>query len=74
VSWSQFTGNAGHAIANQDSGTAVNAAYNWWDSPSGPSASDNPGGIGEAVSGNVTYRPFLKAPEAKRVYLPLIRR
>jgi hypothetical protein len=74
VSWSQFTDNAGQAIDNQDPSTTVNAAYNWWDSPSGPATSGNPGGTGEGVSGNVTYRPFLIAPEVKRVYLPLIRR
>ena len=74
VSWSQFTNNAGHAIDNQDSGTVVNAAYNWWDSSSGPLTSKNPGGTGEAVGGNITYRPFLTSPEIKRVYLPLLRR
>jgi hypothetical protein len=74
VSWSKFTDNAGHAIDNQDPSTVVNAAYNWWDSPSGPAVLGNPGGTGEGVSGNVTYRPFLTSPEVKRVYLPLVKR
>lgn len=39
----------------------VNAECNWWNSPGGPAAADNPGGTGEEVVGDVDYRPWLVA-------------
>jgi hypothetical protein len=44
-------------------GTAsVNATCNWWNSPTGPTATSNPGGTGAQVSPRVTYLPWLTAP------------
>ena len=37
----------------------VDAECNWWNSPSGPVAVDNPGGTGEEVVGDADYRPWL---------------
>ena len=40
-------------------GYIMNAQYNWWGDPSGPSHSTNPGGTGDAVSDNIDYDPWL---------------
>jgi hypothetical protein len=37
---------------------AGNARFNWWGSPSGPTAADNPGGTGDSVEPWVPYLPF----------------
>jgi hypothetical protein len=37
---------------------AGNARHNWWGSPSGPTAADNPGGTGDSVASGVPYFPF----------------
>jgi hypothetical protein len=43
----------------------VDAECNWWNSPTGPTAADNPGGTGEEVVGDADYRPWLtsRAPD-----------
>jgi hypothetical protein len=43
-------------------GEEFDATNNWWGEPSGPKATDNPGGIGDKVSQKVKYRPFLDEP------------
>jgi hypothetical protein len=43
-------------------GEEFDATNNWWGEPSGPKATDNPGGIGDKVSQKVKYRPFLTEP------------
>ncbi len=43
-------------------GEEFDATNNWWGEPSGPKATDNPGGIGDKVSQKVKYRPFLGEP------------
>ena len=40
----------------------VNATHNWWGDASGPYHSTNPSGIGDAVSDNVLFAPWLEAP------------
>ena len=45
-----------------DGGQPVNATNNWWGRSSGPyEPVSNPGGEGNAVSGEVDYRPWLRA-------------
>jgi hypothetical protein len=39
----------------------VNAECNWWDSATGPTNPNNPGGTGEAVVGNADFTPWLIA-------------
>jgi hypothetical protein len=46
---------AGHA------GT-VDAECNWWNSPTGPTNANNPGGTGEEVVGDADFVPWLVAP------------
>jgi hypothetical protein len=44
-------------------GEEFDATNNWWGEPSGPKATDNPGGIGDKVSQKVKYRPFAGEPQ-----------
>lgn len=54
-----ITGNA-LGIQNDDTaGPAVDAAGNWWGSPTGPNCSANAGGTGDGVSRNVNASPWL---------------
>jgi hypothetical protein len=41
-------------------GSDADASYNWWSDISGPEeASNNPGGVGNKVVGNIDYQPWL---------------
>jgi len=54
--YNNITGNTGYGLK---SGAALNATNNWWGNASGPTHTDSPFGIGDAVSGLVTYNPWL---------------
>jgi len=47
--------------SNSHVGT-VNAECNWWNSSTGPTNTNNPGGIGEKVEGDADFTPWLTAP------------
>ena len=51
--------NAGAEVA---SGTSLTADHNWWGTATGPEATSNPSGKGNAVVGSVDYAPFLTKP------------
>lgn len=56
-----YTGTDGSAyggVVNQST-AAVDAENNWWGSQTGPTHSSNPGGMGNSVSDNVTFTPWL---------------
>jgi nitrous oxidase accessory protein NosD len=56
-----LSGNAGAAL-NYQAATPVNAAFNWWGSPTGPTIATNPGGTGGVLTdpnNHVTFSPFL---------------
>jgi hypothetical protein len=72
AAWGQFTDIDGYAIDNQASDVVVQAAYNWWNSPTGPTTANNPGGTGETINGNLIYRPYLVSINPFWVYRPLI--
>jgi hypothetical protein len=57
-SW--FEGN-GTAMENQAS-SAVPAQLNYWGDPTGPTTPQNPGGMGDPITGPITFAPFLTAP------------
>lgn len=40
----------------------VDARYNWWGDASGPAHSSNPTGVGDSVSDDVNYQPWLTDP------------
>jgi parallel beta-helix repeat protein len=42
---------------------SADATENWWGNASGPGHSSNPGATGDAVSNNVTFRPWYTNPE-----------
>ncbi|NOK57378.1 MAG: hypothetical protein GFH27_549309n113 [Chloroflexi bacterium AL-W] len=75
--------NADFGLRNTSSGT-VRATCNWWGAESGPTNAANPGGVGQRVSNNVIFDPWLttEAPDdtcssgsgggGLVVYLPLV--
>jgi hypothetical protein len=71
VYWSRLYNLGGYAIDNQSS-QPVLASYNWWGSASGPTADDNPGGTGSALSGLVLYQPYLTGPNQASIFLALV--
>lgn len=56
-----FTGNTSYGIKNNSS-TVLNATHNWWGSIQGPKAASNPSGLGDSVSTNVSYNPWIGQP------------
>jgi hypothetical protein len=44
-------------LVNETTAT-TDATHNWWGAASGPTSPSNPGGTGDAVSGNVDYAPW----------------
>jgi hypothetical protein len=57
-SW--FEGN-GTAMENQAVATAP-AERNFWGDPTGPTTPQNPGGMGDPITGPIDFQPFLTAP------------
>lgn len=56
-----ISGNVTYGVENL-SGEVADADSNWWGSTTGPYHSTNTHGTGNAVSGDVTYVPWLDAP------------
>ncbi len=54
--------NTGYGL-NNATGSQVDATYNWWGDPSGPTHASNPGGTGDEVSDNVLFDPWLPRQE-----------
>ncbi|MEM8533985.1 MAG: right-handed parallel beta-helix repeat-containing protein [Chloroflexota bacterium] len=75
--------NAEFGLRNTSTGT-VGATCNWWGAASGPTNDANPGGLGQTVSDNVIFSPWLTAEapndtcqsgvggDGRVVYLPLL--
>jgi parallel beta-helix repeat protein len=55
--YNDFVGNAA-GINHYGGGLTVDATNNWWGNASGPTSASNPGGTGDAVSGNVSFIPW----------------
>jgi hypothetical protein len=51
-----FTGNGMAAQIAED------AAFNWWNSPTGPTTPENPAGTGDPVAPGVPFQPFRTTP------------
>jgi hypothetical protein len=65
----QFNNIAGNNVGADGSASAVgiNAPNNWWGDATGPfNAASNPNGLGNPVTANVTFQPFLTGPTAVR--------
>jgi hypothetical protein len=67
IEYSSILGNANFGIENVSANPIVQAADNWWGHPSGPyHPVTNPDGLGNAVSDNVAYDPWLASPPGSR--------
>ncbi|HNT52250.1 MAG TPA: hypothetical protein PKH19_02525, partial [Candidatus Syntrophosphaera sp.] len=53
-----FNGNTSFGVQNTSSSVTLNAEYNWWGDPSGPTHTSNPSGSGDPVSNYVDYDPW----------------
>ncbi len=63
--------NPGVAILNDSDDRQIIATNNWWGDASGPyEPSSNPGGLGDTVSTNVTFEPFLTTPNIDAPPIP----
>jgi hypothetical protein len=52
----------GIAVDAALSGSPLDGTCNWWNSSTGPTSANNPGGTGAQVSSNVTFSPWLLSP------------
>jgi hypothetical protein len=60
--FNNIVGNSDYGVLNDGFGGTVNATHNWWGNASGPyHESENPDGLGDEVSDNVDFRPWLEA-------------
>jgi hypothetical protein len=62
IHFNEISGNA-VGLDNTVGSSDVDARYNYWGAPSGPyNAVSNPSGLGNPVTANVNYKPYLNAP------------
>ena len=62
ASGNDILGNTDFGVRNQSTETTIDARYNWWGDETGPQhPSLNPDGIGDEVSDNVLFDPWLGA-------------
>lgn len=62
ITSTQFSGNTTQAILNKTPASLITATGNWWGHASGPKdAAGNPAGLGDVVSGGVSYGGFLSS-------------
>jgi parallel beta-helix repeat protein len=59
INYNNIAGNTGYGVCTFDSPPAVDARFNWWGDASGPTHPSNVGGLGDRISGNVDYSPWL---------------
>lgn len=59
INENSFVGNVTAAISNTSSLGTVNAERNWWNHKRGPTHASNPNGMGDKVSNNVDFMPWL---------------
>jgi len=58
INYNNIAGNTGFGVRTFDTVT-TDARFNWWGSASGPTHTSNSGGIGDKISDNVDYSPWL---------------
>jgi len=58
VNFNNILGSTSYGVNNLGP-NVVDARFNWWGDASGPTHSSNPGGIGDQISDNVDYSPWL---------------
>ncbi len=62
VNQNDLAGNT-YGLYTEPTGAKIDAANNWWGSPTGPNHPDNPRGNGVRVTGAVDYSPWLESGE-----------
>jgi hypothetical protein len=63
----------GNDVGVAAQGPNIPAQSNYWGSPSGPKNPNNPGGLGDSISGDVTFKPFLTSAPDFAVNPPVVR-
>lgn len=63
----------GNGMAAENNGPTAPAELNYWGSPTGPKTPSNPGGQGDPISGDITFKPFLTAPPDMANNPPVVR-
>jgi hypothetical protein len=70
--------NESYGIYSDSPGISISAIYHWWGDESGPyHVLENPGGVGNAVSDVVEFKPWLTFPctdTTSFIYLPVVSR
>ena len=64
IKWNNFANNTSYAVNNENTTQTLDASYNWWGNDTGPNhaSSQYPLSLGDSVSDNVLYEPWLINP------------
>jgi hypothetical protein len=62
----------GFGLRNTTPATLVDASFNWWNHPTGPTHATNPGGMGQPVSNGVLFNPWFDSPAFNVTDLELV--
>ncbi|HEX8733753.1 MAG TPA: FG-GAP-like repeat-containing protein, partial [Pyrinomonadaceae bacterium] len=60
------------AVLSQ-SGGSPDVRNNWWNSPTGPTTPQNPGGTGDRIEGNAQFQPFRTVRPDRSDHPPVVR-
>ncbi len=65
VNYNDISGNVTYGVLNDDITGTLDAKYNWWGDPSGPTVTTNARGAGDTATVNVVdYEPWLHTTQA----------
>lgn len=68
-----FAGNAQAVVVDAPFANRSSMQHAWWDSPSGPTSPNNPGGSGQSASFGVDVTPFQSSPVNFDDHPPVVR-
>ena len=71
LSQNDIVENSQFGLRNEGS-NVIDARNNWWGDATGPKHSSNPDGIGNAVSDNVNFSPWLTQPNLLKTPIPMV--
>lgn len=55
------------------SSSVPDVRYSWWNSPTGPTTTGNPGGTGDRINGGARFKPFLTSRPDTTDHPPVVR-
>lgn len=61
--FNRISGNDEFGVVNDRGNASLDASFNWWGSPTGPSHEDHPLGTGDAAWGEVGFLPWCFEPD-----------